>query len=553
MPVSHPAVKAVPAALLSLSTLLALSISLLLTACGGGGGGSTTPATPTITSVTVVCSPASILTTQTSTCTATVQGTGSYSSAVTWAASEGTITSSGVFTPTVEGTVTITATSTENTSKSGTASITVGSPLASNEWTWMSGNDTGNAPGFYGTQGVASTNNVPGGRSNSVSWIDGSGNLWLFGGFYSYSSVSGNSVFNDLWEYNPTAKTWTWVSGSNTLNAVGIYGTQGTPAAGNVPGARSNSVSWIDSSGNLWLFGGNSAGAGGGLNDLWKFNPSTDEWTWVDGSNTAWATGVYGTLGTPSAGNVPGARGSAASWIDKSGNLWLFGGEGYSGNFNDLWEYNPTAKTWTWVSGSNTGGAAGIYGTQGVAAASNVPGGRSVSVTWIDGSGNLWLFGGGGLNDLWEFSPTTKMWTWVSGSNTAGAAGVYGTQGVALANNVPGARGGAVSWFDGSGNLWLFGGQGYDSTGTLGDLNDLWEFSITGKTWTWVSGSNTANAVGVYGTQGVASANNVPGERSYSVSWIDGSGNLWLFGGFHWTGAVGGSWVSLNDLWRYVP
>ena len=37
MSVSHPAVKAVPAALLSLSTLLALSISLLLTACGGGG------------------------------------------------------------------------------------------------------------------------------------------------------------------------------------------------------------------------------------------------------------------------------------------------------------------------------------------------------------------------------------------------------------------------------------------------------------------------------------------------------------------------------------
>ena len=34
MSVSHPAVKAVPAALLSLSALLALSISLLLTACG---------------------------------------------------------------------------------------------------------------------------------------------------------------------------------------------------------------------------------------------------------------------------------------------------------------------------------------------------------------------------------------------------------------------------------------------------------------------------------------------------------------------------------------
>jgi hypothetical protein len=68
-----------------------------------------------------------------------------------------------------------------------------------------------------------------------------------------------------------------------------------------------------------------------------------------------------------------------------------------------------------------------------------------------------------------------------------------------------------------------------------------------------MSGNDTGNAPGFYGTQGVASTNNVPGGRSNSVSWIDGSGNLWLFGGFHWTGAVGGSWVSLNDLWRYVP
>ena len=46
------------------------------------------------------------------------------------------------------------------------------------------------------------------------------------------------------------------------------------------------------------------------------------------------------------------------------------------------------------------------------------------------------------LNDLWEFSPTTKEWAWMSGSNTPGAIvyGVYGTQGVASASNVPGAR-----------------------------------------------------------------------------------------------------------------
>ena len=30
-----------------------------------------------------------------------------------------------------------------------------------------------------------------------------------------------------------------------------------------------------------------------------------------------------------SSSNVPGARDSSATWIDSSGNLWLFGGNGY--------------------------------------------------------------------------------------------------------------------------------------------------------------------------------------------------------------------------------
>jgi hypothetical protein len=86
----------------------------------------------------------------------------------------------------------------------------------------------------------------------------------------------------------------------------------------------------------------------------------------------------------------------------------------------------------------------------------------------------------GDLNDLWEFDPATKEWTWVSGANKVGlyggVAGVYGTLGVASASNVPGGRGSAVSWTDSSGNFWLFGGDGSDSTGTEAFLNDLWKY-----------------------------------------------------------------------------
>jgi len=41
--------------------------------------------------------------------------------------------------------------------------------------------------------------------------------------------------------------------------------------------------------------------------------------------------------------------------------------------------------------------------------------------------------------------------------------------------NVPGARYGSFSWIDVSGELWLFGGSGYDASGSWNDLNDLWK------------------------------------------------------------------------------
>jgi hypothetical protein len=75
------------------------------------------------------------------------------------------------------------------------------------------------------------------------------------------------------------------------------------------------------------------------------FNPSTGLWTWKDGSSTGSQAGVYGTMGMPAAGNTPGARASASSWTDSSGNLWLFGGDDNVGDLNDLWEYQVSAST----------------------------------------------------------------------------------------------------------------------------------------------------------------------------------------------------------------
>jgi hypothetical protein len=76
-----------------------------------------------ISSVSVTANPASIILGQTSICSATVSGNGNFSTAVTWTAIGGTITTSGVFTPSAAGTGSCTATSTQDSTQSASASI----------------------------------------------------------------------------------------------------------------------------------------------------------------------------------------------------------------------------------------------------------------------------------------------------------------------------------------------------------------------------------------------------------------------------------------------
>jgi N-acetylneuraminic acid mutarotase len=446
----------------------------------------------------------------------------------------------------------------------GAGNVTTVTVICAGAWTWMSGATTQGGAGTYGTEYTPSANNTPGARYASATWTDSAGNLWLFGGA-AYSNGQ-NVYYNDLWEYT-AAGGWAWMGGSQTTNVTGAYGTQGSAGAGNAPGSRSSAVSWTDSAGNLWLFGGygyDVNGTLGNLNDLWEFNTASREWTWVGGLSGGNAYGVYGTQGSASLSNMPGARNAALSWTDGSGNFWLFGGNGEAqsgsaGSLNDLWMFSPTLG-WEWVSGSSAVDQVGAYGSQGTPSGSNVPGARQSANGWIDSSNNLWVFGGQGydslghqgtMNDLWEYSSTGHTWTWMSGSSTIGALAVYGTEGVAAAGNVPGARDNANAWIDGSGNFWLFGGFAYNSTGTQGSVDDLWMYNPTANTWTWIAGSATADVKGTYGTKKTTAATNVPGARYSASAWPTSSGGFWVFGGQGFDSADAGG--LLNDLWEYVP
>lgn len=384
-------------------------------------------------------------------------------------------------------------------------------PVAQNE----------NLPGIYGTKGTGSTSNLPGGRWGPASWADAGGNLWLFGG-QGDDGFDNPGLLNDLWKYNISSGQWTWVSGSKVVNQAGVY-TGAAPSL--TPGARWTPSSWVDASGNFWLFGGfgyDKNGTLGMLNDLWEYTGGN--WVFVSsvipGSDTANQLGIYGTQGTAAAGNTPGGRQTAAAWTDTSGNLWLFGGEGEdvnglaNGILNDLWVYKISTNRWTWVNGSNTANHTGNYGLQPLVGPSDTtsaagtvgltpaspgifPGSRWGASAWTDPAGHLWLFGGWGLdatgtngngylNDLWSYTPSSTFgqpgtWTWVKGSNTGNQNGIYGDLTRPYFTKVDwtaGARRGAMSWVDSRGELWLFGGQGYDSTSNNGNgyLNDLWRY-----------------------------------------------------------------------------
>ena len=383
---------------------------------------------------------------------------------------------------------------------------------------------------------------------------------------------------------------WSWVSGADIAGRSGVYPPQATALL--QPGGRDGAASWIDSNGNLWVFGGigfDVAGAVGNLNDLWEYTGGV--WKCVSGSNTVNAPGGYGTLGTGVApvdpttacttaataatvatnGTTPGARTGASAWVDATNNLWMFGGTGVDangtqGNLNDLWKFDTAAGVWTWVNGSSTANAKGIYATAtGVPATAVVPGARVGAVSFTDAAGDFWLFGGGGydsvgnnglLNDLWKYSPTTGLWTFtdiptgVTGTTTiANVYPIYGTRGTAAATNVPGGRQSGAGWVDQTGNLWLFGGTGFDINHLNGYLDDLWTFSPKTGQWTWSAGASSANAPGVYGTLATPATSNLPGARAGAATVRDSAGNFWLFGGQGYDSGANQGY--LNDLWEY--
>jgi hypothetical protein len=115
------------------SFALLSAVALLLASCGSGSDSAPPPAACTVNSVTVTASPATIAPGATATLTSTVNASASCATAVTWSATPaGTLTPSGMtatFTATNAAVYSIRATSTADTTRSGTTAVTVTAPV----------------------------------------------------------------------------------------------------------------------------------------------------------------------------------------------------------------------------------------------------------------------------------------------------------------------------------------------------------------------------------------------------------------------------------------
>ena len=351
-----------------------------------------------------------------------------------------------------------------------------------NMWAYMNGVPSFNIMGSYGTQGVASPSNHPGSRGwGAASWTDNSGDLWLFGGWG--MDASGQiGPLGDLWRYHIATNEWTWMSGSPNAYYNGSYGTIQVPNVSNAPPSRQECIAnWVDNNGDLWLYGGNLQSTTN-YGDMWRYNIASNTWTWMNGNYSSGP--VWGVMQVPSPSNSPGSRGSASSWTDSQGKFWLYGGTMFGNNieFGDMWRYDPVTNIWTWMAGSSGFNPNCTFTTPNVAG-NGVPGSRfEVKSTWKDACDHLWAFGGFTdpssqvfpWDELWMFDPSTNLFTWVDGLNHWGGSGSFGTSQVPAATNYPAGTGGASTFMDDSGFVWMFGGWILNTTS--GGINTLWRY-----------------------------------------------------------------------------
>jgi hypothetical protein len=445
-------------------------------------------------------------------------------------------------------------------------------PSFSQTWKWVSGSSTTTIVPDFGTRGKFQPTNQPPGLENAAMWVGPDSNIYLFGG-----DNGSSNCYNTIWEYSPTLGEWRWVRGSNSPNAGNNYGTPGYPAETNDPGARSQFAWSAAANGDLWVYGGLDQN-GNVYGDLWKYDFSEDRWMVYDfGQYVTTVLNRDEALPSPDtlngAGDAGGRVGASLYVNSTEDTLYLFCGEGFQGgtlsSFVDIWRIDPINTKEYWVagpSGDNPNDGGNFSGIFDMESSSIWPAARIDQSLWRTSNGKFYIFGGqfaGSeyLRDLWSWNPANGLWARInlygglSSTNEDYIINVlssYGKKDTADESNRPGSRYGSETWMLSDTQLVIYGGYGYDASGSISLMNDYWLFDLSTHLMTWSGGggnSLTADSLRpVYGTEDVAADSIYPGARFHASVVRDAEGRVWLFGGQGY--ASSGSSGYRNDLFE---
>ena len=192
-------------------------------------------------------------------------------------------------------------------------------------------------------------------RNGATTWLTDTGEMYLFGGNtmngVEHSAHIGVGYTSDIWYLTLKPPEWKQVSGPTEPQCqAAIFGDLASPSKNNTPGCRKGAAGWLDTDGNLWVFGGSGTGSrvldsdnkmALLLSDLWMFDLGKEVWTWMGGLSEVEGKPEYGKEDVASIYNIPGARTGATYWTANN-RFYMFGGEGHDvdghdGFLNDLW------------------------------------------------------------------------------------------------------------------------------------------------------------------------------------------------------------------------
>jgi hypothetical protein len=380
---------------------------------------------------------------------------------------------------------------------------------------------------------------TPGGRYNPAYTQDDAGNFYLIGGLG--LETVGNSLisrlFNDVWKYSTSTRTWTLLRLNNQL---AWWGTKGVEAEVNFPPSVQR-ASAAYANGHLYLYGGEIANHIS-YNALWKFNLSSNLWTWVSGSSEGDQPGVY-TL-HPESPSSPSAPTSSptASPVEAPAPV-------------DVPSQVPSDETPSAVPVETPPPVEPspvetpfLYPVETpfsspVETPSPVPTSSPVETPFsspvetpvpTSSPSETPPLAESPLEPPVDSSVTKRDFSF-SSKPTASTKRHHSATG-------PGSRSGhLLRYVSLEGQLYLHGGIGLDEDGFNSTLNDLWTYDIIEDEWSWVSGGSKFPLTTDYGSPGEVG---VPDGRWMSGFWIDDWFNLWFVNGYDGE-------ENRNDIWSY--